>query len=193
MLQYSFCFMFWFFDCKACGESELPCVCVLSHVQLSSQNRDQTCTPCFGRRSLTLDHQGHCVIPLGIPYGSGNALFSDRTVPLFLSIVCVGAQSYLTICDPMDCSPPGSSVHSILQVRILESVAILFSRGFSQPRDRTLSLASPALQVDSLPFEPPEKPRFPRQEYWNRLPFPPIGNLPDPGIKATSPSNPLLQ
>ena len=107
--------------------------------------------------------------------------------------VCSVAQPYPTICDPMDCSPPGSSVHSILQVRILESVAILFSRGFSQPRDRTLSLASPALQVDSLPFEPPEKPRFPRQEYWNRLPFPPIGNLPDPGIKATSPSNPLLQ
>ena len=37
----------------------------------------------------------------------------------------------------MDCSPPGSSVHGILQARILEWVAIPFSRGFSQPRDRT--------------------------------------------------------
>ena len=40
-------------------------------------------------------------------------------------------------CDPMDCSPPGSSVHGILQERILEWVAISSSRGPSQPRDRT--------------------------------------------------------
>ena len=39
--------------------------------------------------------------------------------------------------DPMDCSLPGSSVHGILQLRILKRVAIPFSRGFSQPRDRT--------------------------------------------------------
>ena len=39
--------------------------------------------------------------------------------------------------DPMDCSPPGSSVHGILQTRILQWVAIPFSRGSSQPRDRT--------------------------------------------------------
>ena len=46
-------------------------------------------------------------------------------------------QSCPTLCDPMDYSPPGSSVHGILQVRILEWVAISFSRGSSQPRDRT--------------------------------------------------------
>ena len=46
-------------------------------------------------------------------------------------------QSCLTICDPMDCSPPGSSLCGILQVRILEWVAIPFSRGSSQPRDQT--------------------------------------------------------
>ena len=46
-------------------------------------------------------------------------------------------QSCLTLCDPMDCNPPGSSVHSILQARILEWVAIPFSRGSSQLRDRT--------------------------------------------------------
>ena len=48
------------------------------------------------------------------------------------------AQSCLTLCDPMDCSLPGSSVHGILQARILQGVAISFSRGFSQPRDWTL-------------------------------------------------------
>ena len=40
-------------------------------------------------------------------------------------------------CDPTDCSPPGSSVHGVLQVRALEWIAISFSRGSSRPRDRT--------------------------------------------------------
>ena len=47
------------------------------------------------------------------------------------------AQSCPSLCDPMDCSPPGSSVHGILQARILEWVAISFSRRTSWPRDRT--------------------------------------------------------
>ena len=41
------------------------------------------------------------------------------------------AQLCLTLCDPMDCSPPGSSVHGILQARILEWIATLFSMGSS--------------------------------------------------------------
>ena len=47
------------------------------------------------------------------------------------------AQLYLTLCDPMDCSPPGSSVLGILQARILEWVAMPSSRESSQPRDQT--------------------------------------------------------
>ena len=47
------------------------------------------------------------------------------------------ARLHLTLCDPMDCSPLGSSVHGIVQARILEWVAIPFSRGFSQPRGPT--------------------------------------------------------
>ena len=43
----------------------------------------------------------------------------------------------LTVCDPMDCSLPGSSVHGISQARILEWVVISFSRGTSRPRDQT--------------------------------------------------------
>ena len=46
-------------------------------------------------------------------------------------------QSCLTLCDPMDCSPPSSSVHGISQARILEWVAIPFSGESSQPRDGT--------------------------------------------------------
>ena len=47
------------------------------------------------------------------------------------------AQLCLTLCDPMDCSPPGSSVHGILQARILEWVPISSSRGSSRPRNWT--------------------------------------------------------
>ena len=55
-----------------------------------------------------------------------------------LAAAAAVAQSCLTLCNPMDCSPPGSSDHAILQTRILEWVAIPFSRRWSsQPRDRT--------------------------------------------------------
>ena len=47
------------------------------------------------------------------------------------------AQPCPTLCDPMDCSLPGSSVHGIFQAIVLEWIAISFSRGSSQPRDRT--------------------------------------------------------
>ena len=54
------------------------------------------------------------------------------------SLCAKSLQSCLTLCDPMDCSPPGCSIHGILQARRLEWAAITFSRGSSQPRDRTL-------------------------------------------------------
>ena len=62
------------------------------------------------------------------------------------------AQLCPTLCHPMDCSLSGSSVHGIFQTRVLEWIAISFSRGSSQPRNRT---GSPALQADALLSEPP--------------------------------------
>ena len=56
---------------------------------------------------------------------------------LFQNLCVLVAQSCLTLCDPMDCSLAGSSVHGILQARILEWVVIPFSRGSSGPRDWT--------------------------------------------------------
>ena len=53
-----------------------------------------------------------------------------------ITMLC-SAQSCPTLCDPLDCSPPGSSVHGIFQARILEWVAISYSRGSSWPRDQT--------------------------------------------------------
>jgi len=49
--------------------------------------------------------------------------------------VCVCVLSCLTVCSPIDCSPPGFSVHGIFQARILEYVAISYSWGSSRPRD----------------------------------------------------------
>ena len=57
--------------------------------------------------------------------------------PIFLKLKVLVPLSCLTLWDPMDYSRPGSSGHGILQARILECVAISFSRGTSQPRDRT--------------------------------------------------------
>ena len=54
-----------------------------------------------------------------------------------LSVCAMLSQSCLTLSDPVDCSPPGSSVPRILQARILERVAMPISRGSSQPRDQT--------------------------------------------------------
>ena len=53
------------------------------------------------------------------------------------SVLCSDGQSCPTLCNPMDYSLPGTSVHGISQARILEWVTIFFSRGSSQPRDRT--------------------------------------------------------
>ena len=66
------------------------------------------------------------------------------------------AQSCLTLCNPMDCSLLGFSVHEIFQARVREWVAISFSRGSFQPRDLPdpgIKPGSPVLQADALPSE----------------------------------------
>ena len=59
-----------------------------------------------------------------------------KKVSFFLKVKTLVSQLFLSLCNFMD-SPPGSSVHGILQARILEWVAMPFSRGLSSPRDRT--------------------------------------------------------
>ena len=99
----------------------------------------------------------YCMIPfvrnvsIGVSTGMGNinrlllarGCGESRTGVTVNSCMCVCAcphlvtQSCLTLCDTMDCSLPGSSVHGILQARALECVARPFSRGSSKPRDQT--------------------------------------------------------
>ena len=59
----------------------------------------------------------------------------DNSAALCVCVCARSLQSCLSLCDTMDCSPPGSSVHGILQARILERVAVPSSRGSPQSRD----------------------------------------------------------
>ena len=76
--------------------------------------------------------------------------------------VCVlVAQLCPTLCDPMDCRLPGSSVHRILHARILVCVAISFSKGSSQPRDLT---QVSCIGGGFITTEPPGKPYNSQEE-----------------------------
>ena len=80
-----------------------------------------------------------------VPWGvkSGNRAWGSGVRGAYCA-VC--AQSCLTLCDPMDCSLPGSSVRGILQAGILERVAMPSSRRSSNPGIKPVSPASPVLQ-----------------------------------------------
>ena len=120
-----------------------------------------------------------------------------------------------TLCDSTDCSPPGSSVHRILQAGILEWVAMPSSRGPSLPRDQThvsyvscvarwvlyhwhhlgslywsCVLATQSCPTLVTPWtvtcQAPLSMEFSRQEYWSGLPFPSPRNRLDPGIEPRS-------
>ena len=90
--------------------------------------------------------------------------------PFWQLCACKSLQSCLTLCNPMAYSPPGSSVHGILQTRILEWVAILSSRGSSWLRDRTWisCIFCTGMRflyhwhAPSLPLARPGKPRAPK-------------------------------
>ena len=75
---------------------------------------------------------------------------NDTCLKHIYAVCCAQSlQSCLTLCDTMDCSPPGSSVHGTLQARILEWVALPSSRDLPDPGIEPMP---PALQADSLPL-----------------------------------------
>ena len=77
-----------------------------------------------------------CLSPSN-PVLAGSQVYSIHFWTPWFYVVVLVDQSCLTLCGLMDCSPPGSSVHGILQARVLEWVATPFSRGSAWPRDRT--------------------------------------------------------
>ena len=78
-----------------------------------------------------------CKDPLESLVGGQEKNPGEEAYPMCVHVCVLVTQSCLTLCDSMDCSLPGSSVHGIFQARILEWVAISFSRGSSRPRDQT--------------------------------------------------------
>ena len=101
------------------------------------------------------------------------------------SLMCLVSQSSPTLCDPMEGSPPGSSVHGILQARILEWVAFPFSNpgdpssGSSQPRDQTQVFHIAGGFFTSWATRE-------AQGYWSGYPIPSPADLPNPGIELES-------
>ena len=93
-------------------------------------------------------------------------MFIKRCICIYTRMGAQSLQLCPTLCNPMDCSSPGSSVHGILQARILEWIAVSSSRGSSQHRDRTLvSYVSCTGRWDLLPTAPPGKPCICRYTY----------------------------
>ena len=101
--------------------------------------------------------------------------FNIWVTPEETAAVAKSLQSCLTLRDPLDCGPPGSSVYGILRARILEWVAISFSRRSSQPRDWThISWHLLHWPMGSLPVTPPGKlrkeytfPEYVSEYIWN--------------------------
>ena len=90
---------------------------------------------------------------------ASNRCFKISVFKIFCNpscVLCLVAQLCLTLCNPVAYSPPGSSIRGILQARILEWVAMPSSRDLPSPGIKPRSLA---LQADSLPSEPPGKPK----------------------------------
>ena len=89
------------------------------------------------------------------------SVISYKFYAIFIHLECDKLpQLYLILCDPMDCSMPGSSVHGILQARILEWFAMASSRGSSNPGINLHLLHLLHWQVSSLPLIPPVKPSY---------------------------------
>ena len=101
---------------------------------------------------LTWWHSLACLEP-------DNAWVIERSsLEMHIQNYCLVVQSCLTLCDSMDCSTPGSTVHGILQARILEWVALSSSRGFSQPRDQPVVSCAPTWAGRFFTTGPPGKP-----------------------------------
>ena len=103
----------------------------------------------FGGTSLAVQRLRHCLPMQGarvrvlvrelryhMPHGQTKQNINNRS-DIVTKSICSVSQSCPTLCNLMNCSPPGSSVHGIFQAQILEQVAISNSKGSFQPRDQT--------------------------------------------------------
>ena len=111
----------------------------------------------------------------------------------FVAAAAKSRQSCLTLCDPIDGSPPGSTIPGILQSRTLEWVAISFSNAWKwKVKVKSISHVRLFATPWTLVCQAPLSMEFSRQEYWNGLPFPSPGDLTDPGTELESLLSPAL-
>ena len=96
-----------------------------------------SCSACCRRDVARVGGQGKVVSLLQRSLTCGFTYFESWPIISIHHVLWLVAHLVWLFCDPVDCSPPGSSVHGILLARILEWVAYPFSRGFSQPRNQT--------------------------------------------------------
>ena len=121
-----------------------PCCCDQYHLRIPSPalppppEQPQHCCPARCRG---------CGLQDEITHGSAHTATATRAREHGVKLTCT--QSCPTLCDPTDCSSPGSSVHGISQARLWEQVAICCSRGSSGPMDGTRISLAPS-QLDSL-------------------------------------------
>ena len=91
----------------------------------------------------------------------------------FAAAAAKSRQSCPTLCDPIDGSPPGSSVPEILQARTLEWVAISFSNAWKwKVKVKSLSCVQLLATPWTIAYQAPLSMGFPRQEYWSGVPLP---------------------
>ena len=127
-------------------------------------------------RTIRINLKTHAVCPI-ISFGVGD--LTGPPLPEVLRAMCMRAkslQSCPTLCDPMDCSLPGSSAHGTLQARILEWGDIPSSRGSSRPRGQTHSSHGSCTAGGFFISEPVRKPLL-TADHSSKLTVPHLGHF----------------
>ena len=123
--------------------------------------RSQSISQTWNPRKVAQSTATHMVPPM-----MDNRSPRKASVFVFVSLLLFVAELYLTLCGPMNCIMPGSSVHEISQARTLEWVALSFSKGSSWPRDRTCIESPPTLVGRFFTTEAAGKPHlFPTLDF----------------------------
>ena len=119
-------------------------------------------------------------LTLGDHEGQGSLACYSPWAKSWTQLAAAAAKSYqscLTLCDPIDGSPPGSSVPGILQARTLEWVAIFFSNARKwEVKVKSLSRVRLLSTPWTAAYQAPPSMGFPRQEYWSGVPLPSPGH-----------------
>ena len=193
-------------DAMSARDVQFLCICVKSSTAAAAAKSLQSC--------LTVRPHRQQPTRLPCPWDSPG---KNNGVGCHFLLQCMkvrseseGVQSCPTLSDPIDCSPPGSSIHGIFQARVLEWGAIAFSKNhlcmginkypqFHHIKSVCLyvcvcvcSVMYNSVTLWTAARQTPLSMGFSRQDYWRGLPCPPPGDLPNPGIKAPSLASPAL-